>query len=334
MGQPKPNKSQMIKVLIIGLGSIGQRHAEALKKLNISQIAALRTKKGQKDVLPMFDDIEVFNNEEDAFNWCPTHLIISNPTSLHMHFVKIAIEKSIKFFVEKPISDNLREILALERPEKVNGVVGYNLRFHGLFRFIKGLINNNTYGKVISAQLHVGQYLPSWHPYEDYRDAYYSKKELGGGALRTLSHEVDLMQYFFGDVVSLFAKVQKNSDLEIDVDDVTNILAQTTNCPQVTVHINLLDPNIKRQGNIYFSKGVLEYDFMKSKVSFISNKGEETVLYSEKEDLGAQYEFQMKEFLYEQEPILACTFSQGISVMQIIEKCEQSNNEKKEICLI
>lgn len=324
----------MIKVLIIGLGSIGQRHAKAIKKLNLGFIAALRTKKGQKDVLPILDDIKVFNNEEDAFNWQPTHIIISNPTSLHLHFVKIAIQKGIKFFVEKPISDDLQEIIAIKNIEKAKGVVGYNLRFHGLFRLIKEIIMHKTYGEVISAQLHVGQYLPNWHPYEDYRNAYYAKKELGGGALRTLSHEVDLMQYFFGDVLSLYAKVKKNSELEIDVDDVTNIIAQTSNCPQVTVHINLLDPKIKRVGRIYFSKGVLEYDFMKSKVLFISNSGKETILYSKKEILDTQYEYQMKEFLNEKEPILACTFTQGISVMNIIEKCEESNNERREICLV
>lgn len=324
----------MIKVLIIGLGSIGQRHAKALIELNISYIAALRTGKGQKNVLPDFNNIRVFNKEEEAFDWQPTHLIISNPTSLHLHFVKIAIEKNIKFFVEKPISDNLQEIIAIEKIEKAKGVVGYNLRFHGLFRLVKEIIRNKTYGKIISAQLHVGQYLPNWHPYEDYREAYYSKKELGGGALRTLSHEVDLMQYFFGDVLSVFAKVQKNSELEIDVDDVTNIIAQTSNCPQVTVHINLLDPNIKRQGRIYFSKGVLEYDFMKSTVLLVSNSGEEEILYSQKENLDVQYEYQMNEFLNEKEPNLACTFEQGISVMKIIEKCEESNIEKREICLV
>lgn len=325
----------MIKVLIIGLGSIGQRHANALISLGVENIAALRTGKGHKEITEeSLSRVKMFNNEQEAFAWTPSHMIISNPTSLHLHFVKIAIEKSIKFFVEKPISGDLQEILAIENFDKAKGVVGYNLRFHGLFRLVKELILHKTYGNVIAAQLHVGQYLPNWHPYEDYRDAYYSKKELGGGALRTLSHEVDLMQYFFGSVLSLFAKVQKNSELEIDVDDVTNIIAKTLDCSQVTVHINLLDPNIKRQGRIYFSKGVLEYDFLKSILLFISNNGTESILYSEKENIDVQYQNQMKEFLNEEVPILACTFKEGVSVMTIIEKCEESNREKKEICLV
>ncbi len=324
----------MIRILIIGLGSIGQRHAEALLAIGVIEIAALRTNKGQKQLDTSLDLIKMFIDEQKAFDWKPTHLIISNPTSLHMQYVKIAIDKGIKFLVEKPISDSLKEIGFINDFNSINGVVGYNLRFHGLFSFVKRLIDNNAYGRVITAQLHVGQYLPNWHPYEDYRDAYYAKKELGGGGLRTLSHEIDLMQYFFGNVQYIFAKVETNSNLEIDVDDVTNIIASTEQCSQVQIHINLLDPNVKREGRIYFTEGVLEYDFMKSKITFTSNKGKESVIYSQKENINTQYQNQMKEFVGIEKSKFACSFTQGINVMQIIEKCEESNNQKREICLI
>ncbi len=324
----------MIKVLIIGLGSIGQRHAKALFALKVDNIAALRTNKGQKEIDPAYEKISMFYNEEEAFKWNPTHLIISNPTSLHMYFVRKAIDKNIKFFVEKPISDNIEDLDFKNDLTQINGVVGYNLRFHGLFKFIKGLIVNNTYGRVISAQLHVGQYLPNWHPYEDYRNAYYSKKEMGGGAIRTLSHEIDLMQYFFGKVHSIFAKVQTDSDLEINVDDVTNIIAKTEKCAQVTVNINLLDPNITREGRIYFSEGLIEYDFVKSNVMYTANNGVKVTVYSIAEETDIQYQNQMQEFTAEEKAVLACSVDQGIAVMEIIEKCIESNNKKREICLV
>lgn len=324
----------MIKVLIIGLGSIGQRHARALLALNVEQVAALRTNKGKKNIDSELQNILMFASKKEAFAWKPTHLIISNPTSLHLEFVKEAIKKGIKFFVEKPISDNLNQINLNHDFTQVNGVVGYNLRFHGLFKFIKELIVNKIYGEVITSKLHVGQYLPNWHPYEDYRIAYYAKKKLGGGALRTLSHEIDLMQFFFGNVESLFAKVKTDSKLEIDVDDVVNIIAKTEKCSQVAIHINFLDPNIKRLGQIYFTNGVVEYDFVQSKIIFTSNNGIESIIYSKKESLNFQYENQLQEFLFEEKPILACSYSQGIAVIQIIEKCFESNSEKREVCLI
>lgn len=325
----------MMKVLIIGLGSIGQRHANALISLDIKNIAALRTAKGKKDIDPNLNDkIQMFKNEQEAFLWKPTHIVISNPTSLHLPYVKKAIEHNVKFFVEKPISDNLSDINLSKNVAKVNGVVGYNLRFHGLIQFVKNIIDTKKFGHVVTAQLHVGQYLPNWHPYEDYRSAYYSRKDLGGGALRTLSHEVDLMQFLFGQVKTVFAKVEKLSDLDIDVDDVTTILAETEMCKQITVHINFLDPKIKRIGIIYFSQGVLHYDFIKSTVIFINNNGDITTLYSDQENINNQYKLQMEGFLTETKSNYACSFKEGIEVLKIIEKCIQSNDEKKEICLI
>ncbi len=325
----------MIKVLIIGLGSIGQRHANALIVLGINNIAALRTGKGQKEIdLEILRKIKIFSNEQEAFAWKPTHMIISNPTSLHLDFIKKAILANIKFFVEKPITDKLNNLELNIDIKNVNGVVGYNLRFHALFQFIKNIIVSKEFGRIITAHLHVGQYLPNWHPYEDYREAYYSKQELGGGALKTLSHEVDLMQFLFGKVETVFAKVQKLSDLEINVDDVTNIIAKTQYCQQVNVHINFLDPNIRRTGMIYFSEGVLEYDFMKSFVTFTNNSGRKTTIYEQKDDLNRQYQSQMREFLASNKSKYCCTFEEGVDVLNIIDMCIKSNIERKELCLI
>jgi predicted dehydrogenase len=324
----------MNRVLIIGLGSIGQRHANALVSIGIKNIAALRTSKGKKEIDSNLNDkVQMFQEEEKAFLWNPTHIIISNPTSLHLPYIKKALDRNLKFFVEKPISDNLSDISLNKNIKEINGVVGYNLRFHSLIQFVKTIIENQKFGRVISAQLHVGQYLPNWHPYENYSTAYYSRKDLGGGALRTLSHEVDLMQFLFGSVKTVFAKVQKLSDLEIDVDDVTNILAETNLCKQVNVHINFLDPNIKRNGTIYFSEGVLEYDFIQSTVKFVYNNGKSEDIYNSIEDINKQYILQMIEFI-EEKSSFGCSFNEGVSVMEIIEKCIQSNDEKKEICLI
>ncbi|MBN2777441.1 MAG: Gfo/Idh/MocA family oxidoreductase [Bacteroidales bacterium] len=326
----------MIKVLIIGLGSIGQRHAKALLELGLENVAALRTNKGSKQLEKiLIDKIKMFSDEEDAFAWKPTHVVISNPTSLHKYYVAKLIEKKIRFFVEKPVAENIVDISDLLNEPNIEGIVGYNLRFHGVFQFVKSCISSQKYGRIITAQLHVGQYLPDWHPYEDYRKAYYSRKDLGGGAIRTLSHEIDLMQYFFGEIKSVFAKVSKLSDLEIDVDDVASIQCEAEFCKLVNVHINFLDPVLVRKGSIYFEKGLLQYDFVKKEVSFIDyeNKKNE-VIYSNTEDYNLQYKFQMAEFVGLGATSYACSFNQGINVMKIIEKCEESNLKNTSICLI
>lgn len=325
----------MTRVLIIGLGSIGHKHLNALVDLGIDDIAALRTGLGQKKVEDkLCSTLTEFYNIDDALDWKPTHFIISNPTGLHIEFINIAIKNNIKFFVEKPIADSVSDLDRLEDITSELGFVGYNLRFNPLFMEIKKVIDSKRFGDVITAKLHVGQYLPSWHPYEDYTKAYYSRKDLGGGALRTLSHEIDLIQFFFGKVKTVYANVEKISDLNIDVDDVVNVLAQTENCKRVSVHINYLDPVIDRSGAVYFNEGVLKYDYLTSEAVFVSNKGKKTTLFLGKSELKDQYKLQMNAFVNNVDKEYSCTFDQGINVMKIIDACELATKEKKEICLV
>lgn len=323
----------MQKVLIIGLGSIGQRHAKALLDIGVKKISALRTGKGAKAIdKDISQKITMFYNEEEAFNWEPTHIIISNPTSMHAYYIEKAIKFNTSYFVEKPISDKLDEVVTYT--QKGKGIVGYNLRFHGIFSFIKQKIESGEYGKIITATLRVGHYLPDWHPYEDYRKAYYSNKNLGGGALRTLSHEIDLAQFFFGRITSVYARIEKLSQLEIDVDDVSNIICETQTCKQVNIHQNFIDPLLKREGSVHFERGLLEYDFVKGVVYFTSyeNKKTETV-YEKNEDYNQQYIMQMKSFLEPREKSYSCSIAEGINVMKVINKCEESTKLNKAVCL-
>lgn len=327
----------MERVLIIGLGSIGQRHANALINIGIKNIAALRTLQGNKEVDAQLNEtIKMFYSEKEAFEWAPTHLVISNPSSLHLKYIQIALEKKIKFFVEKPIDESYEKLTTfINRNIETKGYVGYILRFHGVFQFLKKLIEDEKYGKVITANLHVGQYLPNWHPYEDYRNGYYSKKLLGGGALRTLSHEIDLAQFLFGKYLAVYSKVNHLSSLEIDVDDVTTIIAENEKCKMVNIHINFLDPAIIRKGTIYFTEGVVEYNWVEKTVTFISNDVKNSILiYKTDEEYDLQYRLQMQHFISNTHSSIACSFEEGLEVMKIIEACELSNLSKKEICLV
>ena len=120
--------------------------------------------------------------------------------------------------------------------------------------------------------MYVGEYLPFWHLYEDYRKSYAAKKELGGGALRTLSHEIDLGQYLFGNYNKIFAKISKISDLDINVDDSTDIFTEMKNGIILKISMDYLNPFGIRNGEIFFEKGLLKYNFSKKEVIFTDYK--------------------------------------------------------------
>ena len=256
-------------------------------------------------------------------------MIVSNPTSLHLRYLLKAIDHNINALIEKPVASSYREIKPVEnkiKDRKNKVYVGFNLRFHPIVREVSKIITTNRYGKVLKADLFVGEYLPYWHPYEDYRASYAAKKELGGGALRALCHEIDLGQYWFGDYNKVFSKVSKISGLDINVDDNTDIFAEMKNGILLKITMDYLNPVVERRGRILFEKGLLKYNFSNMDITFTdyATKEGKLLLKIENYDYNAQYKCQMEKFINKSNEEI-CSLEEGISVTRIIDKCEESS---------
>lgn len=317
-----------MKIGIIGLGSIGQRHAACLKEIGYSEIIALRTEKGSiKELPPELNYItQVYSNEE-FYSLNPDGIIISNPTSLHIESMKIPLEKGIPIFLEKPITNSIEKLKSLDSSDVSNIMVGYILRYHEIINVIKNFLESSKLGKIYKANLYCGQFLPSWHPHADYRKEYYARKDLGGGALRTLSHEIDLMHYLFGEVIELTASVIKISNLEIDVDDNVFMICRMKNESHIFIELDYLNPISTRNGIIFGSKGILEYSFLNHSVIFKDyNKNVKTVYSNPNYDYNEPYINQMRDFinLIKTKSKPRCNFNDGIYVMKLIQAAECS----------
>lgn len=314
----------------MGCGSIGIRHLQALEEINDFEIAAYRTQKGKKEVPEnLLRKLRFFFDEKEAFAWEPDFMIVSNPTSLHLEYLLKAIDHNIDALIEKPVASSYKQIKQVEnkiRRRKNMVCVGFNLRFHPIIRQIRQILTDGRYGKPLKADLFVGEYLPNWHPYEDYRESYVSKKEMGGGVLRTLCHEIDLCQYWFGDYDEVFSRVSKISDLDIDVDDNADILAKMKNGTLVKITMDYLNPVLERSGKILFEKGLLEYSFSKMDVIFMNYVQKERMLLFNiaNYDYNTQYVCQMEQFLKKSSGEI-CTMEEGINVTRIIDICEESS---------
>ncbi|MBC8500906.1 MAG: Gfo/Idh/MocA family oxidoreductase [Nanoarchaeota archaeon] len=321
-----------MKIGIIGLGSIGQRHARNLIKLDI-EVYALRTKKGTMKELPEeLNSIKEVFDEKEFFSLKLDGVIISNPTSLHISTLKKTLEKELTVFVEKPVSNSLEQTDELKGLDVSKVMVGYNLRYNIIIKTVKKFIDEGKIGKIYKANLYCGQYLPTWHPYADYRKEYYSKKSLGGGVIRTLSHEIDLANYLFGRINEVCGVVEKISDLKIDVDDHAIILFKSEDNVTGQIELDYLNPKLSRTGVIIGSKGKIEYDFSEAKVSFTTLESEEKVLLKGGvNDWEKNYLDEMKGFVdfIKRRKTIQCSFEEGVEVMRIIEAAEESTKSKK-----
>jgi predicted dehydrogenase len=235
-----PPRETSLRALLVGLGSIGQRHARNLRALlgadvellayrtrGLSHVIAEGGVATQKESVADRLAIREFTKLDEALAHRPTVAFICNPTRLHLPVAQRLAEAGCHLFIEKPLSDTLEGVEELSRTVRERGlvaVVGCQLRFHPLLRRAHALIGERAIGRVVAARIAVGEYLPGWHPYEDYRTSYAARRDLGGGVVLTLIHELDYAHWLFGTPRTLFAVGGHLSDLELDVEDTASIL--------------------------------------------------------------------------------------------------------------
>lgn len=238
-----------MKYLILGCGSIGQRHLNNLKNVTTGEIIAYRTREKKVKKLENESYVKTYSDLTEALNQNPDVVLITNPTSLHIQSALVAAKQGCHLFIEKPISNNLDgidELTDIVRKKKLVVLIGCNLRFHPCLKFIKKVLDEKRIGKVISARVQMGQYLPDWHPWEDYRKAYSSREELGGGIILDAIHELDYIRWLLGDISEVFSFSEKLSNLDIDTEDIAEILLRFKSGAIGEVHLDYIQRHPSR----------------------------------------------------------------------------------------
>jgi predicted dehydrogenase len=213
-----------MKTLIAGFGSIGRRHLNNLRALGETDFVLLRS---HLSTLPD-DDIKGLPVEtaiEAALAHKPQAVVIANPSSLHLDVAIPAAKAGCSILMEKPVSHSMARIDELQSALKQGGgqlLVGYQFRFHPGLCQIKAWLDEGFIGRPVSSRAHWGEYMPGWHPWEDYRQSYAARADLGGGVVNTLCHPLDYQRWLFGEVESLWANTT-NFALGLDVDDTAEI---------------------------------------------------------------------------------------------------------------
>lgn len=248
-----------MKTLIAGFGSIGRRHLRNLRALGETDFVLLRS---NKSTLP--DDeiagLPVETTIEGALAHKPDAVVLSNPTALHMEVAIPAALAGCHLFLEKPISHNLDRVDELIAAVKTGGgkaVVGFQLRFHPGLRKVKELIESGAIGKVYGFRAHWGEYLPGWHPWEDYRNSYAARADLGGGVVLTLCHPFDYLRWLFGPVESLSGSTAHSGLLELKVEDSADAVLKMSNGLQGSLHLDYLQRPADHHLKVLGSEGTL-----------------------------------------------------------------------------
>lgn len=325
-----------MKVLVIGGGSIGQRHIKNLQDIKGIKVTACTRNSNLGPQL----GVATYADLNEAWRGQPTVVIVANITSQHMPIALVAAERGCHLLIEKPLShatQGSEALKSIRNRKKLVVMVGCNMRFHPALRVIKQALAEKSIGAVLAVEAHSGSYLPDWRPGRDYRSCYSSLVRQGGGVILDLIHELDYLFWFFGKVQAVTAFAGKRSSLEIESDDVADMLLQFRSGLVAQVHLDYVQRTPTRGCRIVGQEGTLVWDNEKARVVLLRPSAQEQVLWNQPHgyDQNEMYVEEMKHFLscIETGKTPLISLEDGEAVLQIALAAKTAAREQRVVLL-
>lgn len=265
-----------MRVAVLGLGSIGRRHARNLVSLGLSEVLAYDPAAGASEELCGDDKIRCYSRLEDLWNQKPDAVLVAAPSNTHVELALAAARRGCHLFIEKPLSsstEGLDDLSAeIERCRLVN-MVACNMRFHPGPSTVKSLLEAGAIGQVVAARIQTGSYLPTWRPGTDYRASYSASPEWGGAILDCI-HEIDLALWYFGPAKLVCAARLPAAAIGLGTDGLAELLLSHSGGVLSNVHLNFVQRDYRRQCQVIGSEGTIYWDYERRHVAVYGPDGE------------------------------------------------------------
>lgn len=257
-----------MKVLQIGLGSMGKRRVRNLQYLGYRDIIGYDIRKDRLEEAKNLYSINVIDNLELIdFNKI-THIIVSTPPDKHSEYIQLALNYEKHVFVEASVvDDGYSELMELSKKQNCLLAPSCTMRFDPLNQKVKEVLDSKTLGKNVFLQHHFGLYLPYWHPYESIKDFYVSNRNTGA-AREIVPFDLVYISWFIGKPQGrIFGLITKTGNLDIDIDDIYSLQYQTEEKCHVQFTIDVVSKKAYRTTRIVCENGSIELDTVKGELS-------------------------------------------------------------------
>ncbi len=253
-------------VILFGLGSIGLKHLALIQKefKNIKLII-FKSSKAKISNYKNITFVDNFNNLKKITIFCA---IICTPSNTHIKYAKKLSTITKKIFIEKPLSNKLSDsikFLNFIKEKELHTHVGYNLTFDPVLLYLENLITKKDPSHIFSVNIESQSFLPSWRK-KNYKKSVSAKKNLGGGVLLELSHEINYLLKIFGKIKSVYAITKTSKSLDIDVEDFAEIIMENNYKTIFRLHLNFNSKRNVRKCEIVTNKDTIEADLINRKV--------------------------------------------------------------------
>jgi len=267
--------------VIVGLGSIGRRHAANLASAHPDARFTFVRHSGTEDEFTASLGARVVRDLKDVIDDDADLAIIATPSANHIDALPALIDRGWRLLVEKPIVTSLADcdVIAarlVSAPRAVR-VAGFNLRYLPALRSMREHVGG--LGRTVRASFICGQWLPDWRPGTDYRESYSADAGRGGGVELDLSHEFDVARWFFGDLGVDFAKGGHFSGLDLRANDASvSVLSPVSDdAPLVTVAVDYVARRRVRWYEVVAENGRVEWNLDDGLRVYTTSAGAELV---------------------------------------------------------
>lgn len=274
--------SDGFKIGVIGFGSISKRHRRNIKSLWPGSMIVATSSRENNGREKQQDTDYLAHGLDELVSLNPCFVIDASPSSYRNRSTVKLLRAGIPVLAEKPIASSLslyNEIAVVAREKEVLIKVAYCLRFLKSASLVKKFLDNGALGdRIYNVFAGVGQYLPDWRA-GDYRVTVSASKDLGGGALLELSHELDYLTWLFGDLELAYSHIRQSGELDLDVEDVVDLQLSSQANTVINLHLDFISKSAWRGCKIIGSEAILDWDIMTGRVSLKRN-GQEPLMLS------------------------------------------------------
>lgn len=219
----------MKRVLVVGAGSIGERHARCFLGTGRASVAICELdSEKRRAVAERYGLAESFGSWEEALASRPDAAVIATPAHLHIRMAQQAVHQRTHVLIEKPLAVTLEGVAELEQSlvrRDVRTAVAYVFRSHPALVAMRAALHSGRFGRPLQLTAVAGQNFPFYRP--AYRETYYTRHESGGGAVQdALTHVINAAEWLVGSVTRLVADAEHLALPGVTVEDTVHVLTR------------------------------------------------------------------------------------------------------------
>jgi len=281
----------MKNILVLGLGSSGQRFVRILRKLYGENVQIYVLRRGKTNIV-IAEDLQSSSPIDPCIYFGLTEIerieelegifldliIISSISSSHFQDIMLISELEFRnILVEKPLlfanKIDQSSAMVLELLSDHGCVSGYFSRMHPMAHKLKSLIRSESLGRPVVYRSWYGENIKEMHPYEDFSKSYAANEEMGGGPLNTFSHDLDLLYFFFDGVLEYKFDQYKSSWSMIHSQDIQTLSASGVingNDFLINATFDFVTWPKSRGGEMVFESGIIRWNWQKLTIDVLS----------------------------------------------------------------